>query len=188
MDQQDTKDSRSVDEISVEDALTAITILQDLDNRQLLDRAIAILEKRLSLLKRMRGQNSPAITRTSETAATEDKIVAEKVAPINGLHQLPVKQESPKRQRRSTGKQQGGDRRPKEQIEADRRAYMAIVNHIATQGPDTIQKLAELYGIKYQTLYQSIRIHSTYSKWFTLEGGKLYITNEGRQQALPPKE
>lgn len=65
--------------------------------------------------------------------------------------------------------------------------WKAVATDIAQNGPQPIADLARAHDLTYEGLSYGVR-KGSFARWFTVEGGRVYLTNEGRQEALPPKE
>lgn len=78
--------------------------------------------------------------------------------------------------RRLTGRQKAAEKR-----------WKAIARAIDANGPQTIAAIAEQLVMTYEGVLYAVR-ESVFAAWFELKGGKVSLTNQGRQEALPQKE
>lgn len=72
-------------------------------------------------------------------------------------------------------------------VAATTERWKGVAADIAANGPQPITDLAQRHDLTYEGLSYGVR-KGSFARWFTVEGGRVYLSNEGRQEALPPKE
>jgi hypothetical protein len=137
-------------------------LLDSLSDPELVAQAIETLEKRLELLRSWQQ----ALPSMPSSGLTDDRS-REELLPESD-DELP-------------------EDNPAQEMSRGIERARAYARYLAEHGPVTLNTLGEAFGTGYQRSYKLVST-GNWNRWFSLEGGKVHLTNEGRLEALPPKE